>query len=78
MNRFVRAGLVLAVAALGGYGLIGERHAIYPMREGEAQRIRGHRFVEGTTVDSYIRRNGRLYDIYTLSQIESTEKDCKT
>lgn len=78
MTRVLRLMLILAVAALAGYGLLRERHEIHPMREGEARSIAGYGFVEGATVDSYIRRDGRLFDIYTLSQIEATEKDCKT
>ena len=78
MIRLFRVLLVLAVAALGGYGLLRERHEIHPMREGPAAQVKGWQFVEGATADSYIRRGGRLYDTYTLSQIESTERDCKT
>ena len=78
MIRLFRVLLILVVAILGSYGLFRERHEIHPMREGDPKRIAGLRFVEGATVDSYIRRDGRLFDIYTLSQIEATEKDCKT
>jgi hypothetical protein len=78
MIRVFRVLLVLAIAALVGHGLLRERYEIHPMREGDSRLIRGYDFVEGASYDSYIRRDGLLFDIYSLSQIESTEKDCKT
>jgi hypothetical protein len=64
--------------ALLAYGLAFERHEIRSLADDSPQRITGPAFLQGATVDEYVRRNGRLYNVYSLSPLETNIKDCKT
>lgn len=75
--RFVFLGIGVALLAIG---LSIERHEVHSLNDdGSAPlELTGPRFVEGATTDTYMRRNGKLFDIYSLSPLEASERDCKT
>lgn len=60
------------------YGLVMERHTVRSLRDESEKQITGPAFVEGATVDGYLRREDWLYDVYSLSPLEASQKDCKT
>jgi hypothetical protein len=69
--------LVVSFAALG-YALHWERHKVVRLDDGPAQYITGPQFLEGTTYDGFGRRLGQVYDVYSLSPLAASQRDCKT
>jgi hypothetical protein len=79
----LRVLFFLGCAAMLVYGIWYEGHAVYPLNQEQAaaegpRRISGAGFVEGATVDAYMRKEGQVYDVYSLSNAPVREKDCKT
>jgi hypothetical protein len=69
--------LILALA-LVAYGLFVERHQIHALTKDETTTIGGPAFIEGASVDGYLRRDGKLFDVYSLAPDQVELKDCKT
>ncbi|MGE5609518.1 MAG: hypothetical protein ACM359_09715 [Bacillota bacterium] len=79
----LRVLFLLLCALLLIYGLRWEQHEVLPLAKDPAQplglqHITGPGFVQGATVDAYMRKDGQLYDVYSLSNGPLSEKDCKT
>ena len=75
VSRFI---LLSLVAVLLGWGLYKESHSVAPLSHGPTTRISGPKFIEGTTTDAFMRKNGQMFDIFSLSPLEASERDCKT
>jgi len=77
--KFIARVLFLtACAVLLGYGMSMERHRMRKLDDPQMQILSGPQFVQGATVDSYMLKDGGLYDAYSLSKATANEKDCKT
>ena len=69
---------LIASLTLLGYALRWERHEVRRLDDGPAQYLTGPAFVEGTTYDGFGRRLGSVYDVYSLSPLAASLRDCKT
>ena len=69
--------LVVSLAGLA-YALRWERHQVARLDERPAQYLNGSQFIKGTTDDSFGRWSGKVYDMYSLSPLAASERDCKT
>jgi hypothetical protein len=82
MRRTLR--WVLLAVALAGlvYGLAFERRTVVPITADPAvavaETVDALTFVEGTTFDAYILRDGKLSDARSLVPAFAQVKDCKT
>lgn len=92
---FLRIAFVLAIAVMLAASLRLESHAVAPLSEkgkpaearspDAAQQLDGLAFTEAATVDGFLRTEGCLYDIYSLTPFSSesgmaldVEKKCPT
>lgn len=73
--RMATLGLVL-LALVGSYLL--ERHAVRSFSDEDVRELRAAAFLEGLTVDAYLRRNDALFDVYTINPEGVQERDCHT
>ncbi len=80
MNLKIAPRLLLVAACMGvlAYGIFFEHHVVASLTTGESESIAGPAFVEGSSYDGYVRRDGRLYDAYSLQPEAVSVKDCKT
>lgn len=78
MNRAMRILVVLIGLSLLTWGLWRERHPVWSFGQDEPKPTSGLKFVEGTTYDGFVLKDGRLYDAYSLSPGTAQQKDCKT
>lgn len=78
MSRVPKLAFLIVCLLLLAYGLVLEHHEVRSFRDGPAEQVKGPAFVEGVTVDSFLRRDEWLYNIYSLSPLEASQKDCKT
>jgi hypothetical protein len=69
---------VAAAIAVLGYGLLREKHWVRSLAEDRTEGLSGPAFAAGATYDGYLRRDGQLYDVYSLQPRVAQEKDCKT
>ena len=76
--KIYRCLFLVGCVGLLAYGVRWERHPIHSLGDGAAKPISGPAFVQGATVDNYMRQDSRLYDIYSLSKVSAGQKDCKT
>ena len=93
--KLLRMAFVVACAALLAASLRFESHEVSPLAEkGKAadersaeavDRLDGLAFTEAATVDGFLRTEGRLYDVYSLTPFSSesglsldVEKKCPT
>ena len=76
--KAVRVLLLLAALALLAWGLLWESHSVLPLDGSAGRTVSGRGFVEGTTYDGFLRRDGRLYDTLSLQPEAAQSKDCKT
>jgi hypothetical protein len=77
--RLTRLVFLIVCGALLATGISRERHSVHSLDTGEQRRVdNGPTFTQGATADSYMLRDARLYDIYSLSKSTANEKDCKT
>ena len=75
------ARLLLAIIAimLIAYGVLYESHTIRNLiNKDQSEVIRGDKYIEGTTNDSYINRHKKLYNVYSIESDSDAIKDCKT
>ena len=78
MSRVPKLVFGGACLMLLAYGLVRERHEVRSFRDGSVQQVQGPAFVESATVDGFLRRDDSLFDVYSLSPLEASVKDCKT
>jgi hypothetical protein len=79
MKRILRLLLLIVTVALLAYGLTYERHEVRSLApDGPTKRLSAIQFTQGTTTDDYMQKDGSLYDVYSLSPLEASQKDCKT
>ena len=77
--KIIRIFLIILSVLLLGYALIRESHRIYSLAEpDEYHDASGDEFTEITTFDGVMLRDGKLYDIYSLTPEMLQEKDCST
>lgn len=76
--RRLRALFLLVVFGWLVYGLVAEQHKVYRLDREESAPIRGYDFVNGATTDSYMLKDGKLYNTASLSPEGAQAKDCKT
>jgi hypothetical protein len=71
--------LFLGVAAIVlAYGVAAEQHQVRSLADDSITHLSGPQFIESATVDGFTVHDGFLYDVYSLSPLEASEKDCKT
>lgn len=79
MNKTIaRLTFLLICLALLAYAIFVERHPVRSLDSDHTQYLKGPEFVQGATVDSYMLKDGQIFDIYSLSKSTANEKDCKT
>ena len=76
--KVMRVLFLLACLALLIYGAAWEIHRVYALDDGQAEEVSGSAFTEGTAYDSYLLKDGRLYDVRSLQPESAQVRDCKT
>lgn len=75
-SRALRVFALLLIAGVIYLGLTLERHDVRSLAEPDtpaADPVTGQGFIDGVTVDKFIRLDGKLYFIDSLSLVEATE-----
>ncbi|MCY2952177.1 MAG: hypothetical protein NTU53_09400 [Planctomycetota bacterium] len=79
MNKTIYRVIFLVICILLlGYGLAFERHRVRALDTDQTQTLSGPVFIQGATVDSFMLKDGQVFDVYSLSKTMANEKDCKT
>ncbi len=79
MNKTIaRLTFLVICLALLAYGIFIERHPVRSLDSDHTQNLKGPEFVQAATVDSFLLKDGQVFDIYSLSKSTANEKDCKT
>ena len=78
-NKILRLILAVSCLALLLYAFMRESHKSYSLADKEKSiKLNARAFTETTTFDGLMLKDGRLYDIYSLTPERLQEKDCAT
>ncbi len=70
--------LLALVSALLAYAILGEKHDVFNLSKPEEKKVSGFEYTETATFDGFMLKNGKVYDIYSLTPDVLQIKDCST
>jgi hypothetical protein len=76
--KLIRLIVLLLIVAGLIWSVGRENHTVHSLGSDESKAVSGSEFIEATTVDGFIRKKGKLYDVYSLTPETASIKDCKT
>lgn len=78
-NKLIRIIFAICCLILLIYAYMNETHKVYSLGDpDEVTDYNAETFTETTTFDGLMRKDGKLYDIYSLTPGILQEKDCAT
>ena len=78
-NGLIRIAIAILAFILLGYAWLRESHTVFSLSTpSRSKRLDGLEFTETTTFDGLMLKDGKLYDIYSLTPEVLQEKDCST
>jgi hypothetical protein len=80
MKKYVSISLLFILFALLVFAIFKKKHAVYSLKDGNKSEKNGYEFTEETTYDGLMLRqkDGKVYDVYSLTPDSLQEKDCPT
>jgi hypothetical protein len=78
-NKIIRIVIAVFGLLLLTYAYFGESHTTFSLsNSSESMKLNGPAFTETTTFDGLMLKEGKIYDIYSLTPEVLQEKDCST
>ena len=78
MKTSIRVVLLAAALAALVLALCVERRTVCSLADGQEKNIGGAAFVEAVSYDGLLRKDGKLFDNYSLTPPNLQAKDCAT
>jgi hypothetical protein len=80
MKKHFRFILLLACLIVLLAAIFAEKHRVFPLTPGDkrVKIIDGLKYTETASVDGLMRKDGNIYDIYSLTPEVLQQKDCPT
>jgi len=77
--KIVRIVFLAFILALLAYAFLKETHEIHSLSDdASVKKESGREFTETASYDGVIKKDGKLYDLYSLTPERLQEKDCST
>jgi len=80
MRKYLKIILLAVCVAAIAAAIFAERHTVLSLVPGktESKQLSGPEYTETASVDGLMRKDGNVYDIYSLTPEVLQQKDCPT
>ena len=80
MKKYSSILLLIILLGILLFAIFKEKHEVYSLGDGKVKKINGYELTETATYDGLMlnKRNGKAYDIYSLTPPFLQLKDCAT
>ncbi len=80
MKKYVSISLLVLLFALLVLAIFRKKHDVYSLKDGRKSEKNGYEFTQETTYDGLMlkKKDGKVYDVYSLTPDSLQEKDCPT